>query len=125
AYTADELIAFVGETEVDVVVMDGDLSTTATGVDVFERLRSEHPSIGVVVVSGTVDRERARRCIALGLRAYVVKQDRHDPERIAAAVRHTARGKPFFAGEIQEFLIDLAASAPDPALEAGLTSRER
>jgi DNA-binding NarL/FixJ family response regulator len=116
AYTVDELIEFVCETTADVIVFE-DLAAA-------ERLRSAQPDAALLMVSASVDRERARRCVGLGIRGYVVKRDRHDPERIAAAVRHIAGGKPFFDGEVQEFLVDLASRAPDPALEAGLTSRE-
>jgi DNA-binding NarL/FixJ family response regulator len=116
AYAADELIELVRTTAVDVIVVE-DLVAA-------ERLRSEQPDASLLMVSAAVDRERARRCIALGIRGYVVKRDRHDPERIAAAVRSIASGSPFFDREVQEFLLDLASRAPNPALEAGLTSRE-
>jgi len=116
AFAVDELIEFVRETTVDVIVLE-DLTAA-------ERLRAAQHGAALLLVSATVDRERARRSVALGIRGYVVKRDRHDPERIAAAVRSIASGEPFFDGEVQEFLVDLASRAPDPALEAGLTSRE-
>jgi len=116
AFAVDELIEFVRERTVDVIVFE-DLAAA-------ERLRGAQPNAALLLVGASVDRERARLCIALGIRGYVVKRDRHDPERIAAAVREIAGGRPFFDGEVQEFLVDLASRAPDPALEAGLTSRE-
>ena len=68
-------------------------------------------------------RERTRRCLALGLRAFVVKRDSGDPERIAQAVRHVARGDSYFDREVQRLLVDLASRTPT-RLEARLTSRE-
>jgi two-component system, NarL family, response regulator DegU len=119
AYGIEELIALAGETDVDVVVLDVDLCAAA-----FERLRTRYPNVAIVGVGASADRERTRRCLALGLRAFVVKRDSADPERIAEAVRRVARGESYFDREVQRLLVDLASRAPDPALEARLTSRE-
>jgi DNA-binding NarL/FixJ family response regulator len=116
AYTADELLDLVRQLDVDVAAV-------ALGLGV-ERLRVEHPEVSVVALSSVVDRERARRCVALGIRAHVVKRDARDPERIAEAARHAARGQAYLDREVQQLLVDIAAHAPDPALEARLTSRE-
>jgi DNA-binding NarL/FixJ family response regulator len=119
AYGIDELLDLAGENDVDVIVLDVDLCTAA-----FERLRTAYPKLAVVGVGAAADRERTRRWLALGLRAYVVKRDSADPERIAQAVRQVARGESYFDREIQRLLVELASRAPAPALEARLTSRE-
>jgi two-component system response regulator DegU len=119
AYGIDELLELARSDDVHVVVLDVDLCAAA-----FERVRTRHPNVAVVGVGAAADRERTRRCLALGLRAFVVKRDSRDPERIAEAVRHVARGESYFDREVQRLLVDLASRAPDPAFEARLTSRE-
>ena len=116
AYTTDELFELVREIDVDVAVLDLGLG--------LERLRVEHPEVRVVALSSELDRERARRCVALGIGAHVVKRDARDPHRVAEAARRAARGDIYLDREVQQLLVDIAAHAPDPALEARLTSRE-
>src|SRR3954466_8773444 len=119
AYGIEELLGLTRSDDVHVVVLDVDLCAAA-----FERVRARHPNVAVVGVGAAADRERTRRCLALGLRAYVVRRDSGDPERIAQAVRQVARGESYFDREVQRLLVELASRAPDPALEARLTSRE-
>jgi DNA-binding NarL/FixJ family response regulator len=118
AYSTDELLELTERAApIDVAVVDVDLAAA-------ERVRTEHPEVCVVAVSSTLDRERARRLLALGIGTHVVKRDRCDPERIAEAVRHAARGEAYLDSEVQQFLAEIAAHAPDPAHESRLTSRE-
>jgi DNA-binding NarL/FixJ family response regulator len=123
AYSIEELIAFVEDCSVDVAVLDVDLAAS-TGVKAVELLRREHRDVAVVAVSATADRERARRSLALRISAHVVKRDRRDPERVAEAVRHARRGEAYLDREVQQLVAEIAARAPDPALDSRLTSRE-
>jgi len=123
AYSAEELIQVVRSSPVDAVLLDLDLPEMG-GIAVCELLRAEHPAVAVVVVTALADAELARQCLALGARAYIVKHDRHDPERIAEAVRHAARGDLFLDRDVHQLLLTLASRTPNPAREAGLTARE-
>ena len=123
ASSAAELRELAAANDVDVVLLDVDLPGME-GIAGCSSLRADHPDVAVVVVTATPDRELARRCMAVGARACIVKRDSRDPERLAEAARHVARGEPFFDHVAQELLLDLASRAPDPAREAGLTPRE-
>lgn len=123
AYSAEETIDIVGERIPDVVLLDLDLPQLG-GVGVCARLHGELPDVRIVIVTATADEAAAQACIAAGARAYVVKHDHTDPERIAAAVRSAARGDHVLDRSIHPLIQRLAARAPDPAAEAGITPRE-
>lgn len=123
AYSAEELLEHVRRDEPDVILLDLDLPVMG-GVAVCNRLRECNPAVAIVILTALADPELARRCLLLGARAYVVKHDRSDPERVAEAVRSAARGDHLLDREIHDFLVGLAARAPDPAREAGVTPRE-
>jgi DNA-binding NarL/FixJ family response regulator len=123
AYSAEEALKAVADHGPDVVLLDLDLPEMG-GVAACEKLLAERPSLAVVIVTAMTDREQARRTLAAGARSYVVKHDRRDPERVAAAVRSAARGDHLLDRDMHELLGELASRAPDPAQEAGLTARE-
>jgi DNA-binding NarL/FixJ family response regulator len=56
----------------DLVLLDLSLSTS-TGVETLNRFRSRFPSIPVLVVSASEDRERINACLAAGARGYIAK----------------------------------------------------
>jgi DNA-binding NarL/FixJ family response regulator len=123
AYTAEAALEAVARDAPDVVLLDLDLPEMG-GVAACELLRARHPQVAVVVVTALADEETARQCLALGAHGYVVKHDRHDPERIAAAIRSAARGDHVLDRDVHELLVALSSRAPDPAAEAGITPRE-
>jgi DNA-binding NarL/FixJ family response regulator len=124
AYSAEELLELVAAHDPDVALVDLDLPKMG-GVAACQSLRDTHPNVAIVVVTQLIDPELARRCLASGARAYVVKHDRTDPARVADAIRNAARGDHLLDREIHQLLLDLASRVSDPAHEAGLTSRER
>ena len=125
SYSAEELVKALDGSEVDadVVLLDLDLPEMG-GVAACRVLQDRHPGVAVVVVTASADAELARECMALGARAYIVKYDHHDPQRIAEAVRHAAQGDLFFDRQVSQLLLTLASHVPDPAGDAGLTPRE-
>lgn len=123
AYTAEAALEVVARDAPHVLLLDLDLPEMG-GVAACEQLRDRHPQVAVVVVTALADEDTARRCLALGAHGYVVKHDRHDPERIANAIRSAARGDHVLDRHVHELLVALSSRAPDPAAEAGITPRE-
>jgi DNA-binding NarL/FixJ family response regulator len=123
AYSAEELLEIVAASPPQVALVDLDLPEMG-GLALCERLRDLHPEVAVVVVTGLTDRNLARRVLAAGARAFVVKHDRSDPDRIKEAIRSAARGDHLLDRDMHELLRELALRAPDPAQAAGLTPRE-
>lgn len=56
----------------DLVLLDLSLSTSK-GVDTLRRFRTLFPSIPVLVVSASEEKERIHACLAAGARGYVAK----------------------------------------------------
>ena len=123
ASSAEETLELVGRDAPDVVLLDLDLPVMG-GVAACEVLRDEYPEVAVVIVTALVDSELARKSLVAGARGYVIKHDRSDPERVAAAVRTVARGDHLLDRDVHQLLRELAALDHDPAKQAGLTRRE-
>ena len=73
----------------DVLVLDLSLPKVS-GPEVLRRVRAEHPSLAVVVLSMHPEDQFARRALADGASAYVSKE--RPPAEIIAAVRRAASG---------------------------------
>jgi DNA-binding NarL/FixJ family response regulator len=56
----------------DLVLLDLTLSTSS-GVDTLQRFRSQFPSVPVLVLSASEDRERIQACLDAGARGYLPK----------------------------------------------------
>jgi DNA-binding NarL/FixJ family response regulator len=123
AYSAEEALESVELLTPDVVLLDLDLPEMG-GIAACEILSQEHPEVAVVVVTVSTDKDLARRVLAGGARSYVVKHDRSDPARVAAAIRSAASGDHLLDRDMHQLLKEMAARSPDPAREAGLTPRE-
>ena len=78
----------------------------------------------IVIVTALTEQEPARQALAAGVRGYVIKRDKNDPERIAEAICSAARGDHLIDGEVHELVLSLAARTVDPARDAGITPRE-
>jgi DNA-binding NarL/FixJ family response regulator len=123
SYSAEETLELVAKVTPDVVLLDLDLPDMG-GVATCAVLRDRHPEVAVVIVTGLVDPGHARESLAAGARGYVIKHDRHDPQRVAAAVRAAASGDFLLDRDTQALIRDLAARARDRATEAVLTARQ-
>jgi DNA-binding NarL/FixJ family response regulator len=58
----------------DLVLLDLSLASSK-GVDTLERFRSRFPSVPVLVVSASEERERIQACLQAGARGYVAKTE--------------------------------------------------
>src|SRR5215208_3907865 len=97
--TADDeptLLAAIEETRPDVVVTDVRMPPTGTdeGVRVAERLATEHPEIGVVVLSQYSDPEWLARVFDRGSenRGWVMKERAHSGGQLISAIKTVRQG---------------------------------
>lgn len=123
----DSLLAAVDAEQPDVVVTDIRMppGNRDEGIRASDRLRLEHPSIGVVVLSQYVEPAYARALFEAGSegRAYLLKERVRDVGQLVAAIRAVAEGGSVVDPKVVEALVGGKAGRDSPLDE--LTQRER
>ncbi|WP_327004513.1 response regulator transcription factor [Dactylosporangium sp. NBC_01737] len=119
------LIASVAEHSPDVVLTDIRMPPTGTneGIRAAKRIRSEHPGVGVVVLSQYVEEDYVFELLADGVAGmgYLLKERVTELDELVRALREVARGGSVLDPQVVEAL--LARRAGDGPL-LGLTTRE-
>ncbi len=122
----DSLIRSVAENSPDVVLTDIRMPPTSTneGIEAAKRIRSEHPGIGVVVLSQYVEEDYVFELLADGVAGmgYLLKERVNDLDELVRALHEVARGGSVLDPVVVEAL--LARRGSDGPL-LGLTDRER
>jgi len=122
------LIKAVEEHQPDAVLTDIRMPPTFTteGIDAAKRIRAEHPSIGVVVLSQYVQEEDAVSLLedGVGGLGYLLKERVSQVDELVRALQDVARGGSALDPKVVEGLLARrSAEARSPLL--GLTDRER
>jgi class 3 adenylate cyclase/CheY-like chemotaxis protein len=104
ASDAEELLAGLAGARPHAVVVDVRMPPTHTteGIDAAERIKADHPDIGVLVLSATLQDVAARRLLeaATGGIGYMLKDSVGDVAELAAAVRTVASGGSAIAPDV-------------------------
>jgi DNA-binding NarL/FixJ family response regulator len=112
----------------DVVLTDIRMPPTKgdEGIQLAASLRRSHPGVGVVVLSNYDEPAYVIALLEHGAagRAYLLKENLADPERLVRAIEDVARGGSVVDPRVVERLVAARAHAKDSPL-AGLTLRER
>ncbi len=120
------LITSVAEHSPDVVLTDIRMPPTNTneGIRAARRIRSAHPSVGVVVLSQYVEEDYVFELLADGVAGmgYLLKERVTNLDELVRALREVARGGSVLDSLVVEAL--LARRANDGPL-LGLTGKER
>jgi len=91
-------------------------------LDVLQRLRSEHPTVAVLVLSVHPEDQYAVRALRAGASGYLTKD--HSPEELTEAIRRVHRGHRYVSALLAERLAaDLTAGTRDVRHEV-LSDRE-
>jgi DNA-binding NarL/FixJ family response regulator/DNA-binding winged helix-turn-helix (wHTH) protein len=124
----ESLLAAVGAERPDVVVTDirmppGNLDE---GIRASDRLRAEHPDVGVVVLSQYLEPAYAVALFEAGTerRAYLLKERVHDIGQLVAAIRAVAEGGSVVDPKVVEALVAEKTRREQSPLNE-LTQRER
>ncbi|HEX6936970.1 MAG TPA: response regulator transcription factor [Actinomycetes bacterium] len=122
------LMKSVAEHQPDAVLTDIRMPPTHTneGIEAAKRIRAEHPSTGVVVLSQYVEEDYAFELLADGVAGlgYLLKERVSDLDELVRALHEVARGGSVLDPKVVEGLLARKASeARSPLL--GLTDRER
>ena len=128
ASALDELLLAVEELEPEVVLTDIRMPPTNTteGIDAARRIRSEHPDIGVVVLSQFAEEEYAYELLkdgAAGL-GYLLKERVSNIDELVRAMNEVAKGGSVLDPKVVEALVSAKDSMAHSPL-ATLTDRER
>jgi DNA-binding NarL/FixJ family response regulator len=124
----DSLVSAVDQHQPDAVLTDIRMPPTKTteGIDAARRIRNDHPSTGVVVLSQYAEEEYAYELLKDGAEGlgYLLKERVADIEEVARALRDVAAGGSVLDPKVVEGLVarrDREAASP----LAHLTDRER
>jgi DNA-binding NarL/FixJ family response regulator len=128
ASALDELLAAVEELKPDVVLTDIRMPPTNSteGIDAARRIRSDHPDIGVVVLSQFAEEEYAYELLkdgAAGL-GYLLKERVSNLDELVRALNEVARGGSVLDPKVVEALVSAKDRMAHSPL-ASLTDRER
>jgi DNA-binding NarL/FixJ family response regulator len=125
--TAAELEDAVSRLAPDVIVTDIRMppSHQTEGIDAAHRIRTEHPGIGVVVLSQYADPTYAFELLGAGSAglAYLLKERVGDPDALVRAVREVAAGGSVIDPDVVTALVGHGRQTSSPVNT--LTDRER
>ena len=119
--SGDELVRGVRDLEVDVVVTDMNMPGPS-GLDLVKTLRSEHPGLGILVLSAHPEDQYAVRVVRAGASGYLTKESAEAD--LVDAVRRVASGRRYLTQALAESLLDSLDTDPDAAPHAALSDRE-
>jgi DNA-binding NarL/FixJ family response regulator len=122
-----EAVDAVGQTRVDVVLMDMRMPGL-NGVEATRQIRKRSPTTRILIVTGIAEDEQVLEALRAGASGYILKQS--DIDELLVAIRAVYRGNPYLSASLTsgrsavEYL--LAAQQPEKRQDADLlTDRER
>lgn len=123
AETSDgrEVSRLVRESRPDVALLD--IAMPGNGLDVAGRLRTEAPSVKVIILSMHVSEEYIRRALDAGVSGYLVKDSA--PAELEVAIRAVMRGEVYLSPVVATQVLDRYVKAPGRDASPVLTDRQR
>jgi DNA-binding NarL/FixJ family response regulator len=124
----DSLLSAIAGTQPDVVLTDIRMPPTNTteGIDAAKRIRQEHPTVGVVVLSQYAEEEYAYELLkdgAAGL-GYLLKERVSDLDEVVRALNEVSKGGSVLDPKVVEALVSAKERMAHSPL-ASVTDRER
>ncbi|MCX5839188.1 MAG: response regulator transcription factor [Deltaproteobacteria bacterium] len=120
AENAREALRVIRETACDAVVLDINLPD-ASGLDVLSQLKSEHPTLPVLIMSFHDEKPYALRVLKAGASGYLMKNS--IPEELIKAIRKITSGGKYISPSFAETLASELTSLETP-LHEKLSNRE-
>ena len=101
AGNVDELMAFIGKTECDIIILDISLPGKS-GIDIMKDLRVQYPKLPVLFLSMLPEEQFALRAMKSGAAGYLSKGSPTD--ELVKAIRKIIAGKKYVSQEFAETL---------------------
>lgn len=101
AGSAEELLTLLRSSRFDIVVLDLTLGLRS-GIDLLKQIKSEFPSLPVLILSMHAEGLFAIRSLRAGASGYIQKEEA--PEELVAAIRQLAAGRMYVSGAMAERL---------------------
>ena len=120
AENAGEAIRVIRQTACDAVVLDITLPN-GSGLDVLNKLKSEHPNLPILIMSIHEEEQYAVRVLKAGASGYLMKDSL--PEELTKAIRKIASGGKYISPSIAERLASEFVS-PGKSPHEKLSDRE-
>jgi two-component system invasion response regulator UvrY len=122
AVNGDEVLASLPRLPADVVLLD--IAMPGPGfLQVLQRLRADHPTVAVLVLSVHPEDQYAVRALRSGAAGYLTKD--HSPEQLVEAIRKVHRGGRYVSPTLAERLAaDLATAGTQQGRHELLSHRE-
>ncbi|MFL5604890.1 MAG: response regulator [Gemmatimonadaceae bacterium] len=102
---ASDLFRLLACAAVDVVLLDVSMPGS-TFMETLRKLRSDHPSVKVLVLSAYPEDQWALRALQAGAAGYLTKD--HSPEQLVDAIRRVARGRRYVSESMADHLAAMA-----------------
>lgn len=119
--TGEEALEKIASEHCDVVVLDISLPDMS-GLEVLKQIKSQHPQIGVLVLTIHPEEQYAVRVLQAGASGYMTKETA--PDELVAAIQKIAQGGRYVSSTLAEKLaFDLGPEAK-AALHEALSDRE-
>lgn len=123
AESENDALSLVRATNPDLVLVDLALKG-GHGLELIKQIKSRHPNVKMLVVSGFMESLYAERALRAGASGYLNKQESND--RVIDAIRAVLRGEQYIGHEITQRLVGQALGSldsPKTAIET-LSDRE-
>lgn len=121
ASNGQETLAAVRGAAVDIVLLDVSMPG-APFIDTLKRLREEHPTVRVLVLSAHPEDQWAVRALRAGASGYLTKD--HSPDQLVEAVRRVHRGGRYVSPTLAERLASRLGAEFAGAPHEQLSDRE-
>jgi len=117
AQTGSQVLPLVHRTQPDVVLLDIRMPGM-DGLQCLDLLRTRHPGVKAIMLSGSDDPRVVKAAFAHGASAFILKHI--DPRDLAGAIRQTMEGTVFHASDV----LGSSSAKEDAAKAFGLSERE-
>jgi DNA-binding NarL/FixJ family response regulator len=121
AASGSEVLDALHASDFDLLILDINMPDRS-GLDILKHVRSSHPDVKMLVLSGYPERQYAVNVLKAGASGYLSKDG--SPDELLKAVGQVLSGRRYVSASLAELLAAELDSDHDQPLHAGLSERE-